>query len=121
MKEMKARNYGLLSEVFTEDKILFVGDYQSCEKYISDHIICGENEFCDGVTRQVLKGYFDLVADRSNWKVPVSKAMVKDISEHEKTMIDIAVKFYTGSIPKWSIEEGFPWIEFDGYYKTIGA
>jgi hypothetical protein len=118
---MKIHRYGMLSEVCENGKVLHVGSLFSCENYMNDNQIVGRNEFDEGVTRQGLKEYFELVQDYANYKNPVSKAISNDITAHEEYMISRAVTFFTGSVAKWTFRNGLKWIEFKGYYKAIGA
>ncbi len=118
---MKIKHYGLLSEVWDDGKIVFVGGESECEDYMSDYQIVGKNEYDEPITRQTLKKYFELIQNSFNWKNPVSKAVRNDITPHEEAMISQAVTFFTGSVVSWSYKDGKKWISFDGYYKAIGA
>lgn len=117
---MKVKNYGMLSEVRDGHKVLFVGSCYACDEYINNHEIIKYNDEGDGITRQGMKQFFAIVEDKDNWKNGVSKA-VGDLTPYEEKMIGIAVTFFTGSTVKWSYRGSKRWVEFDGYYKAIGA
>lgn len=117
---MKIKNYGMMSEVWDDSKIVFVGNASACDQYMSGQQVVGENEFGEPITRQVMKEYFNLVADKEDWKNSVAR-IVGDVTVHERNMIEQAVTFFTGSVVKWSYKCGKNYIEFDGYYKAIGA
>ena len=118
---MKIKNYGLMSEVIDNNRVLFVGSLMACEDYMNIHQTVGVNEYSESVTRQAMKAFFEMVEDKDNWKSPVSKAVSNDLTQYEKDMISEAVAFFTGSGVVWSYKDGKNWIEFDGYYKAIGA
>ena len=114
---MKIKNYEMVSEVWDDGRIVFVGDSSACDQYMSGQQVVGENEHGEPITRQVLKEYFNLVADKEDWKNSVAR-MIGDITVHEKMMISVAVAFFTGSETKWTYKNGKNYIEFSGYYKA---
>lgn len=117
---MKIRNFSMISEVREGKKILFVGSSYACDEYMNNHEIIKYDNEDNGITRQAMKQFFSLVEDKDNWKNGVSKA-VGDLTPYEESMISIAVTFFTGSVATWSYKGSKRWIEFDGYYKAIGA
>lgn len=117
---MKIRNLGMISEVTDDHKVLFVGSSYACDEYMNNHAIIKYDDEGFAITRQALKQFFSLVEDKDNWKNSVSKA-VGDLTPYEERMIGIAVTFFTGSVVTWSYKGSKRWIEFDGYYKAIGA
>ena len=55
-------------------------------------------------SRGELSGAFDKVADRTNWKLPVLATV--DLDERELAMVQEAVIFFTGSVPKFEARIG---------------
>jgi hypothetical protein len=116
---MEVKNYGMLSEVIDGKRVMFVGSSYACDEYMNNHQIIKYNDEGEGITRQGLKEYFELVEDKGNWKNGFSKA-AGDLTTHEERMISIAVMFFAGCVVKWSWKNGKRWIEFDGYYIAMG-
>lgn len=79
------------------------------------------------VTRGELSTAFDLVADRSNWKNPIS-ALV-NLTDSERDMVAGAVVFFTGSVASFeaishgTMQHGLTRyrVRAAGYYRAIGA
>jgi len=73
------------------------------------------------VTRGELMKYFDMVADKANWKNPIN-ARVK-LAANEVAMLTEAVIFFTGSVPTIlpMARKGEYKVKANGYYLTIGA
>lgn len=75
-------------------------------------------------TLDELREAFDLVADKSNWKLPIDAA-VPDMTLGLAKRIRVAVIWFTGSVPKFRIAvkaNGNTWtVRADGYYKAVGA
>jgi hypothetical protein len=67
-----------------------------------------------------LSAAFDLVKDKSNWKMPIN---AKVPATENIDLIESAIVHFTSSIPSISIVSGgkFFRIKAAGYYKTVGS
>lgn len=76
------------------------------------------------VTRGTLSEAFDTVCDPKNWKMPIDKTIAFDGSDRahrEIALIEEAIKFFSGSVPKMRFGRDEVRITAPGYYNTIGA
>jgi hypothetical protein len=71
-------------------------------------------------TQEQLSAAFDLVKDKSNWKMPIN---AKVPATENIDLIESAIVHFTSSIPSISIVSGgkFFRIKAAGYYKTVGS
>ena len=73
------------------------------------------------VTRGELSKAFDRVRDRRHWKYPVD-ATIKVANDSEIVLIEEAIVFFTGSVPKSTkICKGLWHTRAVGYFIAIGA
>jgi hypothetical protein len=114
------KSFGSQSEVHNSGKIVFIGSEEACMNYCDTHDVIG----CAGdgteYTRDILQKYFEMVEDKENWKNPI-KACLVAIDEKTRTMISIAIAFFTGSESKWSNTDNIWLVTAPGYYLTCGA
>jgi hypothetical protein len=77
------------------------------------------------VTRGELSTAFDRVASKENWKFPIDT--VVDCNDWELFLLQEAIPFFTGSVPKFepAIGAELPRCRFRvraaGYYNAVGA
>jgi hypothetical protein len=72
------------------------------------------------VSREELLAAFGKVEPLGNWKLPVNA--VVELEEDELPMVNEAVIFFTGSVPKFLSKGGKTYrVQAVGYYNAIGA
>lgn len=78
------------------------------------------------VTKGELTKAFNQVANKANWKLPIS-AMVevssdKDEAAEQLAVLEAAVQFFTGSTPTFkTLRSGNVAVNAPGYYAVVGA
>jgi hypothetical protein len=77
--------------------------------------------FGNDVTRAQLTFFFNLVADKANWKNPID-AVVSIDCDFDMAMIREAVIFFTGSVPNFTAKGRSKYrVTAQGYYVVCGA
>lgn len=74
-----------------------------------------------GYTRVQLHEAFQRVKPSDDWKNPIDTTFRPAPSEAERSAIDAAVAFYTGSHVQWRWASGGVRARAVGYYLTIGS
>lgn len=75
-----------------------------------------------GYTEQQLKASFDLVCDKTNWKLPISAILPGDSPKAALDQLAFAITFYTGSVATISkTKSGKLKVTAPGYYNAVGA
>jgi hypothetical protein len=80
-------------------------------KQLDDEIIY------EGYSRNQLKVAFEKVQNKDNWKNPINS----NINKNKKDVIEKAIIFFTGSVPKFESNLNGLSVKADGYYIAIGA
>jgi hypothetical protein len=72
-----------------------------------------------GYTRDQLSAAIDLVTDnQKDWKDPIDIIVAADA---DQALIDVAVTFYTGSVPVFTAQpDGRVRVTAEGYYNAMG-
>lgn len=75
-----------------------------------------------GYTDKELNDAFNLVANKENWKLPISATLPSITSASKRKLIAFAVTFYTGSVATFGkTASGKLLITAPGYYAAVGA
>lgn len=75
-----------------------------------------------GYTEEQLAASFNLVCDKTNWKLPISAILPGDSPETALKQIAFAVGFYTGGFAKIRKLPNGKWsVTAPGYYASVGA
>ena len=117
---MEIKQFGKMSEVRNDGKVVFVGSMEECERYCDANDVIGYDENKNPVCRDELSKWFGFVQNRSNWKMPI-RHIAPNVTEHERYMISMAIEFFTGSVAEWSQIKGEWMVEAEGYYAACGA
>lgn len=74
-----------------------------------------------GRTRGQLKDAFDLVKDRTNWKLPIRARLPAGTDADQLTLIEDAVVFFTGGDITIERDADGVTVMSEGYYVNIGS
>lgn len=75
-----------------------------------------------GYTEQQLKASFDLVCDKTNWKLPIDATLPSITPLAARKQLAFAITFYTGSVATFSkTASGKLRVTAPGYYAAVGA
>jgi len=73
-------------------------------------------------SRAELKATFELVENKTNWKMPIDKSV--KLNKKEMAVIAEAVRFFAGCTPTFTLVNkrmSVYRVEAPGYYKAVGA